>query len=845
MGAPGSGGSGPGAALSDETTIIQTRMVDGTLYAYAGSIPKLEGSKGEPIPFSQAEVEYDYLSERIEAYTSDGIEGSEISARNINGTLWRRPITWNLTTGSGSVGNRTQLDGGVGVYITDFALEYDRFVTLPSVDGTYIYEYNQVNEQEETFGSTYTYTREGEHATLTWKSHQSPTVHLMYEGAPLTSANLGVSFNLNNPFGFLTESLQDRYLSTWTIHENLNGVTGETGQFDMRRLSVRNLEVEPENFNPADPTEGEATISFDLVTYPLTSELTPSGWTPANGSNWMVEIAGPSSSAVVRTLSGTTPTANPDSSGVVANISATWNGTEDSGEPVLNGSYQIASQGLGLLGVANTYTQFSPAATIQVGTRKVTIENFTADPENFEPEEGESTTLTFEILVEGYENPSLSWEVEVYQDEEVVHTFPPGEGPGSQEAEGLHKRSVSYDWDGIGSDGPVTGEVEYRVRASACDGGVQPQSVNPISHRALFQSDGGVCNLAEENYVAFVGRGIKIVFKQDGVLVDRVRPSYLFEGYGEQLDPAPQPGDGPTDGPHAFGEASIVTVEVEVLDSFDKDEIELILYVTGDASESGHVHGDPPAGSFNQEAQIYPQSLRLFLETNPNSSVYLGLLQKGDSIQKEWVAPFASAEYTFEAREWTTGESLAKGSLNVEIENLRPLQSLFSETEMGADGIVAFIGQTDPHPQNHYGTVGLNNRLAAVVRTYRQKMDILDRNDMLPSVPFSPSKPSTYEKKVFINDMSLPKGGLFVVGHNVGPFLPVTGAEDGHWEHRTGKNADLITEPIDRGVDVLTKTPMRDKPLENSLHKYGFDIYNEIERFPDGPHYHIRLREGN
>ncbi len=757
------------------------------------------------------------------------------------------------------MGNRTQLDGGVGVYITDFALEYDRFVTLPSADGTYTYEYIQANGQGESFGATYTYTREGSNSTLTWKSHQSATVHLLYEGAPLTSANLGGSFTLQNPFGFLSESSQNRYLGTWTIHENLNGVTGETGQFDMRRLSVRNLVVEPENFNP---TEGEAGISFDLVTYPLTSELTPTGWTSDNGSNWMVEIAGPSSSAVVRTLSGTTPTANPDSSGVVAKVSTTWDGTEDSGEPVLNGSYQIASQGLGLLGVANTYTQFSPPATIQVGTRKVTIENFTADPENFDPEEGESTTLTFEIVAEGYENPSLSWEVKVYQDDEVVHTFPPGDGPGIQEAEGLHKRSVSYDWDGHGLGGPLTGEIEYRVKASACDSGVQPQSVNPLSHRALFQSDGGVCTEVEESLVASVGRGIKIVFKQDGAEVTQVKPSYLFEGFGEHLDPAPPPGHQPTDGEHTYGKASVVTVEVEVLDSFEEEEVSLTLEVIGVESNlvTGHVHaGEPPAGTFQSTvkstAKDSSDELRRLLQANRKPTNNLGTLKRGESVQKEWTAPFASGLYRFELKETDTGKQLAVKNLGVGVDGLIELTSRLQDHEWSTnntdvnDGIVLMYGQKPGiHPRNHFGDPMFVVRLADVIRVYAYEMKLKEERDGgLPTVPSVPGRPRTYDKRIVVNDMSLPRGGLFEISSALIESLlpPEENVAQGHWEHRTGKNADLITELIDRGANTTVRTPQRDPILEDVLHRYGFEIYNEISRSPDEPHYHIRVRGGN
>ncbi|MEW6284249.1 MAG: hypothetical protein AB1758_36885, partial [Candidatus Eremiobacterota bacterium] len=66
-----------------------------------------------------------------------------------------------------------------------------------------------------------------------------------------------------------------------------------------------------------------------------------------------------------------------------------------------------------------------------------------------------------------------------------------------------------------------------------------------------------------------------------------------------------------------------------------------------------------------------------------------------------------------------------------------------------------------------------------------------------------------------------------------------------------GLNGDVITEPISRGIKVLTRKPMRDQRLEDAVHVFPIDIYNEIERSRDpttgeyhGPHYHLRSRGG-
>ena len=815
--------SSNGSPLSSEgNVIIQTRM-DGThLDIFTLGQPILPGVT--PYVYTNEERERDYLADRA------------ILGRNTDGTIYRHPIIWNMSTDQGTTQSRVSLDGGDGAYVTDFAIETVRRVSLPTVDGTYNYEYVVSNTKGYSINTGYTYTRSGGTATVTWRDF-SGAVYQLHSGSPLTSFNVGFGMTILNPFGYANETTQDaRYTGTWTIAEIFpDGVTGETGKFDLRRIGITNLQVEPSEFNPA--ANEEATISGDIVGLPVSTELTPDGWSPSGPVNWLIEVKDPLGSADNVHVLASSSAVTPGESGKIASFNSTWNGKDTSGETLLNATYPIRIQAAANLSSGNVLSK-EVASQVRLGNRSVAIENLDAEPKNFEPENGEITTISFLVKATGFDAPTLSWEVAVFQEDVQVYTFPDGQ------ASGVDSKEVSLEWDGIGSTGIISGEVEYRITAKACDDGVQARFAEPIRQRALFQTTGGSCALAEEDMVASLGGGIRITLRQDGRIVNQVRPSYLFEGYGEQLGPAPQPGDGPTDGPHAFGEASIVTIEVEVLENFDRDEVEITLHALG-ASDSGHVHGEPPAGSFNKEPQVYPQSLREHLSIRAKPSVYLGVLQKGESIEKEWVAPFASGEYTFEARETSTGDSLEEKVLGVQVDGLKPIQLLFTETEMGADGNVAFIGETGPHPENHYGSVKLNNRLATVVRLYRQKMDILDNNGVLPSVPFSLKKPSTYEKKVFVNDMSLPRGGLFAVAHSVGDFLPVTGATEGHWEHRTGENADLITEYIDRGVNVLFENPMRDPHLETILHAYGFDIYNEIDRLPDTPHYHIRLRKDN
>ena len=455
---------------SRDSVIIQTRQDGDHLDVFTMEQPPVPGAR----PFTSEEKEIDYLRGRT----------GETLGRNINGSIYRYPVTWDLSTGQGTVGSRIPLDGGNGLYISDFGFETSRRVSLPDQDGTYLYEYTLSNTKGVSLKSTYTYTRSGSQATLVYRGWGGE-VYQVYSGAPLTSSEIGFGSNTGAYFQ-LSEQLQDsRYTGTWTISENFHGgVTGETGKFDLRRIGVSNLLITPEQFNPLKTDEAE--IQFDLVALPVTTELAPDGWQPGN-VNWMVSIDDPlKSQAPLVTLTGSLSPSAPDASGKIGRATTTWDGKKD-GEFLLNATYPVRTQCLANIGSGGGASRKKLPVALKSELLGVRVKNFSATPENFDPGSGDSTTLSFELEAVGFENPNLSWDLEVTQNDIPIHKFPIGEAQAKT-------KSVEITWNGETSSGTVSpGELEYQLIATACEGEVQARSANPTLQRVLFQTSEGVC----------------------------------------------------------------------------------------------------------------------------------------------------------------------------------------------------------------------------------------------------------------------------------------------------------------------------------------------------------------
>jgi hypothetical protein len=339
--------------------IIQTRLDGDRLEVFALAPPK----GMTPVPLPKEALEADYLAQSAK---------SEVLSRDGNGNLFRLYSTWNMETdvASGGYGIRSALDGGDGLYISDFGLFARSITLLPTQDGSYSYVYTFANEKGTSYRYTYVYTKTGTTATLTLDGQ------LVYNGTPISSSDLGMGILVASFFGQASEAVQDqRYTGTWTVSENFNGVIDETGRFDMRRLGLRNLRVDPPSFNPLEVET--ATITADIVALPATTSLTPNGWTPSGGLKWLVQFDDPLRPRTpVFALSGTvTPTTPDTTTGKIGQLNATWDGKDGpDGQYLLNATYPVRAQALGTLGFGNVVSK-EVASSIQLGALGVRVLN--------------------------------------------------------------------------------------------------------------------------------------------------------------------------------------------------------------------------------------------------------------------------------------------------------------------------------------------------------------------------------------------------------------------------------------------------------------------------------------
>jgi Penicillin-insensitive murein endopeptidase len=134
----------------------------------------------------------------------------------------------------------------------------------------------------------------------------------------------------------------------------------------------------------------------------------------------------------------------------------------------------------------------------------------------------------------------------------------------------------------------------------------------------------------------------------------------------------------------------------------------------------------------------------------------------------------------------------------------------YSETDffdVGIDGLVSMprskgivlIGATKSHPDNHYGVPALIEKLQILGLGYFEK----------------------FSKNLFVNDMSLVRGGIFDIKTNW---------TKPHATHNTGKHVDLNST----SMNELEKTFFKSKALE-----LGFSVL--LHEPPEPPHWHLTL----
>lgn len=136
--------------------------------------------------------------------------------------------------------------------------------------------------------------------------------------------------------------------------------------------------------------------------------------------------------------------------------------------------------------------------------------------------------------------------------------------------------------------------------------------------------------------------------------------------------------------------------------------------------------------------------------------------------------------------------------------------SALATVQVGVAGLQALvqrqsdtlIGQTTPHPNNHYGIPAMVTRLEALADSFYAR----------------------YRRRLYFNDMSLSFGGVFDTASNwIRP----------HGEHKTGRDADLRTVAVNDsgGLSRLQRIFAQDV-WEHS----GGSVY------PETTHFHLRYR---
>lgn len=145
--------------------------------------------------------------------------------------------------------------------------------------------------------------------------------------------------------------------------------------------------------------------------------------------------------------------------------------------------------------------------------------------------------------------------------------------------------------------------------------------------------------------------------------------------------------------------------------------------------------------------------------------------------------------------------TFSTGHVDVDINNVM-IQGL---VELTAGIGITLTGSKDRHPENHFGTPTMIQQLRELARIFHDKFD----------------------KNIVVNDISLPRGGLFDIDTNNFWNTP-------HKTHRLGKNADLNYEE---------QTETERTFFESKAEGLGF----KVEKHPNNRkgtrrHWHITLR---
>ncbi|MDE0022539.1 MAG: penicillin-insensitive murein endopeptidase [Candidatus Poribacteria bacterium] len=185
-----------------------------------------------------------------------------------------------------------------------------------------------------------------------------------------------------------------------------------------------------------------------------------------------------------------------------------------------------------------------------------------------------------------------------------------------------------------------------------------------------------------------------------------------------------------------------------------------------DDDSGGHVqsyHSERSGGS----------SIDLDGEVDPSSGEMRGEWITGWTVRWEFDFKFTSPEPSGTHTVTATVEGMT-GSANISVQ-VEGLESLSTSSN------VHWVGGTDQHPDkySHYGTPDVNDALQTIANDWQEWFNGNDANGNPNAHPDDKFKGND---QLWVNDMSLPAGGLFDIRGNW---------KKSHSSHREGKDVDI------------------------------------------------------
>jgi hypothetical protein len=283
------------------------------------------------------------------------------------------------------------------------------------------------------------------------------------------------------------------------------------------------------------------------------------------------------------------------------NISLTWDGRDKNNQTVVgNYTWVMAANTTEAVGPNNNDGVNSTLATLvaSANSGKITIDRAVPDPVSFDPANGESSTLSFDISTHDISQPTINWQVSILDANNVTfHTFKAGSSN-----DGSTSVHLSQNWSGKNNAGNViNGAFTWVVAANT-------------TTQVAGQGGGGD---AAQPYYALGSAGpnkMTLTFNQSSV-----PPRWLMQPDKNDLQSDdPDLADYLKTSSSHFPDATYkgyakILLHLEGADKNTKQTVRLV--AQGVSNSGGHFHTDPnyprPTGSFLVQPQSSSNQLEL------------------------------------------------------------------------------------------------------------------------------------------------------------------------------------------------------------------------------------------